>query len=157
MVNAAFILLGVLAILAGGLISAFTASNPSRTSVWLSAYLVLVVGIIQLGLIDAWYRLGRPQVVVTLLAFILYNLGNASVISGTILKTKVKYSSLLVKFGGVLIGLAMAFLLYSIKHAHISWALVEFITLTLTILISMPIGLTLSSKRHKELKNGINS
>lgn len=145
-----FSTLSVLAIVAGGLISAFSARKPTRATAWASAYLVLVVGIIQLGLISVWYRLTQPEATEVFVALLVYNLGNASVIAGTILKKRVEYYRILVNVGGALIGLAMVLLLVAVRGSQASWVLAEFIGLAAAILISMPIGLMLSAKKHKE-------
>lgn len=148
-----FITLSVLAIAAGGIISAFTARKPSRLSAWLSAYLVLVVGLVQLGLVESWRGLGAPQATVAGIALALYNAGSAAVICGTIFKTKIKYSLLVVKAGGGCLAIAMAMLLYTVKGSQASKLFIGFIMLVLTILISMPIGIGLASKRRKKVND----
>lgn len=157
MVTAIFLPLSVLAIVAGGLISAFSARHPSRPAAWASAYLVLVVGIIQLGLIAAWQRLGQPEVAVVLVGLLAYNLGNSGVIIGTLLKMRLTYYRVLVNSGGSLIALAMVLLLMAVRKSLFSWMLVAFIILALVILVSMPIGLILSGKRHKIIEEGNSS
>lgn len=142
--------LSILAIVAGGLLSAFSARRPTRPIAWASAYLVLVVGIIQLGLITLWHRLGQPETTAVAVALIAYNLGNGTVIAGTMLKKRLRYYRVPVNSGGLFIGLAMIILLFAVRKSSASWALTEFIVLAVIILVSMPIGLLLSVKRHKE-------
>lgn len=139
-----FFTLSLLAITAGGVISAFTARKPSRLTSWVSAYLVLVVGIIQFGLVSLWNQLGQPGGTITLLAFIAYNLGNLAVVIGTILKRR----AALVNLGGMLIALAMVLFLTIPWGTKLSWALIGWIALAVVILVSMPIGLVLSSLRR---------
>ena len=143
-----FFTLSLLAITAGGVISAFTARKPSRLTSWVSAYLVLVVGIIQFGLVSLWNQLGQPGDTITLLAFIAYNLGNLAVVIGTILKRK----AALVNLGGMLIALAMVLFLTIPWGTKLSWALIGWIALAVVILVSMPIGLVLSSLRRSTLQ-----
>lgn len=143
-----FSVLSVLSAVAGGMISAFTARKPTRQTAWTSAYLVLVVGIVQLGLVTAWHELGQPEGVTVLSALIVYNLGNASVIAGTLLKKRLSYYPVLVNLGGLLIALAMVLLLAAVRNSQASWTLAGFIALAALILVSMPVGLQLSSRRQ---------
>lgn len=151
MITTVFSVLSILAIVLGGLISAFSARKPTRFTSWVSAYLVLVVGVIQLGLVTMWHQLGQPENAIALAAFLFYNLGNLGVITGTMSKKTLSYYPVLVNLGGILIALAMALLLLAIRSLSFSGALVVFVVLAVIILVSMPIGLVLSSKRHKEV------
>jgi hypothetical protein len=144
-----FATLSVLAIIAGGLISAFSARRPTQFTAWVSAYLVLVVGIMQLGIVSLWHALGRPQVAVAWLALLIYNLGNLCVIIGTLLKKRAGRYPRPVDLGGLFLALAMLLLLMSVRHAKLSWALGGFAALVIIILVSMPIGLVLSNKRSR--------
>jgi hypothetical protein len=143
----------VLAIIGGGVISAFTARRPSRLTAWLSAYLVLVVGTVQLGLIVGWRELGSPHYDSMAGALIIYAVGNTAVVAGTLLKGKSKRSLPIVIGGSALLGIAMVELLYTTRGEPLSWIFVGFILLTGSILISMPIGVVQSVKRHKTLRN----
>lgn len=145
--------LSVLAIIVGGVISAFTARKPSQLTAWLSAYLVLVVGTVQLGLIVGWRELGSPHYDSMAGALILYAVGNTAVVAGTLLKGRNKLSLPIVVAGSVLLGMAMVGLLYATRGAPISWIFIGFILLTSSILISMPIGVVLSVKRHRAMRD----
>lgn len=147
-----FAALSAFVIVIGGLISAFTARRPTRIASWASAYLVLAVGIIQLGIVSAWHGLGQPEVTAAWSALLIYNLGNLSVIVGTLLKKRARRSPQLVNLGGLLIALAMLLLLTTVRNAKLSWTLIGFLALVVVILVSMPIGLILSNKRLKEDK-----
>jgi hypothetical protein len=140
--------LGLAAVAAGGLLAAFSAKQPSRFKSWLSAYLVLVVGLTQFGLAIGWQRLNQPQVGLATAAFIIYNLGNAGVMVGTGLKTRWRRSAALVSLGGAGLAIAMLLLTWSIQTAKASWTLIWFMLLVLVILIAMPIGLIMSNRRH---------
>lgn len=150
MTTTIFSALSILAIIAGGLISAFSAQRPTRFTSWVSAYLVLVVGVIQLSLVSLWHSLGQPEVAAVWLALLTFNLGNFSVIVGTLRKKKAGRHHGLVNLGGLLIALAMLLLLAAVRNAKMSWASAGFIILTVVILVSMPIGLMLSRKRLGE-------
>lgn len=152
MITGIFVPFSVLAIVAGGMLSAFTARTPSRLTAWLSAYLVLVVGIVQLGLLASWRQLGSPEGVSAGAAFTLYNAGNLGVILGTVRKAKIRRLPLVVASGGLLIGIAMIMLLWAVRNARYSWALAGCVLLALIILISMPVGIVLSARRHNALK-----
>lgn len=140
--------LSLAAIIAGGVISAFTARHPTRPTSWVSAYLVLVVGVIQLGLVVAWQQLGHLETALAACAFISYNLGNIGVIVGTLLKQRARYYCVLVDIGGALLALAMILLLLAIRGLSTSPPLIGFISLVVIILVSMPIGLMLSHRRR---------
>lgn len=150
-----FLFLSLSAVVAGGVISAFTARKHTRQSAWLSAYLVLVVGMIQYGLIGCWRGLESPRETMATAAFTLYNLGSIAVIFGTVHKVRFEYSLRIVKSGGFLMGLAVLVLLYAAKDSRASWIFVGLVMLILTVLISMPIGILLSAKRSQELKSGL--
>jgi hypothetical protein len=153
MVTSSYIFLSVFSIVAGGLISAFSARKPSRQTAWVSAYLVLVVGIVQLGLVTLWHRFGNPNPGTTTLALLIFNVGNVTVLYGTLRKRQLKYYRILVNAGGGLIALGMALLLFAVRSQHASLSLVEFIVLTAIILLSIPAGLFISYRRHRELTN----
>lgn len=141
--------LALSAITAGGIISAFTAKTPTRLHMWMSAYLVLVVGMLQFGLISLWHDLGQPSTNITLLAFLLYNIGNAGTIIATVLKNKKRSrSSFLIDLSGISIGISMIVLLYGLRHVSFNWLLSIYILLILIVLVSMPIGIYLSHKRR---------
>lgn len=148
-----FSALSVLAIVAGGVLSAFSARRPTRQTAWASAYLVLIVGIIQLGLVAIWRGLGHPGAVATACALLIYNLGSGGVIVGTLLKARLRHYRALVNLGGGLIAAAMVLLLLAVAKSRASLPLAEFIALVIVILVSMPVGLVLSGRRHKLVKS----
>jgi hypothetical protein len=148
MTTTVFLTLSALAIVTGGLLSAFSARRPTRQTSWASAYLVLVVGVIQFGIVVAWQHLGHPDAALAAVALTMYNLGNMLVIVGTILKARLPLYRMLVNGVGTVIGVAMALLLITVRNVAASWTLAGFIILTSVILVSMPVGLTLSAKRR---------
>lgn len=145
-----FIIISFLAICLGGVLSAFTARKPTRFVMWLTAYLVLIVGVAQLGLAYSWLELNLHPGWVTIAAFIVYNFGNIAVMLGRSLKGRTKWAKYFVYKGGVLLAISMAILLWGANGVALSWASVLFYTLTTIILVSMPIGLVLSSRRRNK-------
>ncbi|HEX7368228.1 MAG TPA: hypothetical protein VF261_01060 [Candidatus Saccharimonadales bacterium] len=145
---AVFILISVAAMVAGGCVMAFSARTPSWEKAWASAYLVLIAGLALLGFVSAWHALAQPGFGLALAAFVLYNLGNACVLLGTICKASLKTHSLVVNAGGAALAAAMILLLLAIRHTPASWTLTGCITLVIVILVSMPIGLFMSSRRR---------
>lgn len=147
-----FELLGVLAIFAGGCLAAFTAKKPSRFISWASAYLVIVVGLFQAIIGVLLHRVANdPSTGLVLLAFLTYNLANAGVLIGTTLKSRHKNYRSLVDTGGVLFIISMGFLLLLAHHSEESWQLILLYIIVLTILITMPIGVTLSHRRKSKI------
>lgn len=142
-----FTLLGILAILAGGILSAFSAKKPSRQTAWASAYLVLVVGLAQAVIGIILYAINTDSAFWVVLAFVAYNLGNASVLVGTIGRYRNKSYRKLVDIGGVLLVISMIALLVAVHRAAMSWQLVVLYVIMLTIIVTMPIGLILSHRR----------
>jgi hypothetical protein len=84
---APFLVVALAAIVAGGLVAAVTAHAPSRALVWMVAYLVLVVGVAQaaLGAGQAWLATSAPSARLVTLQCLLFNLGSAGVIAGTLM------------------------------------------------------------------------
>lgn len=137
--------LGVDAILAGGLLAAFTASRPSQFYSWATAYLVLVVGVLQIAFSISLYLLAKkPDSKTVALSFILYNLGNLCVVLGTALKNTWQNHTIIVDLGGLLLAVAMLVFMFAVRDAKKTWLRTIFYTLTAVIFISIPIGLLLA-------------
>lgn len=102
----AFVTIGTAAIVFAGLFSAVTARSASYHSAWFVAYLVLVVGIAQVALGLGQWRLASRHVSLPLLIaeLILFNLGNAGVILGTLTA-----SAIWVDVGSALLIIALGF------------------------------------------------
>lgn len=149
----AFVVLSVLAIAGGGLLMAFSARRASWYKSWASAYLVLVAGLIQLGLISSWLALGRPDTGLAVWAFIAYNVANCLVLAGTAYKRRFHGYSLIVNLGGLLLALAMVLLLLSIRNLNYSWTFDGLVILAIIILASAPMGLVMSSDRKRLVKS----
>lgn len=82
---------GAIAIVAGGLLAAAVAHAPGRTAVWLSAFLVLVVGVVQVTLAAGQVALVGPGAGrgIARWELALYNLASAGVIAGTMARSLV--------------------------------------------------------------------
>lgn len=147
----AFYYFSFIAIIAGGIISAFTARTPTRLMMWLTAYLVLVVGVVQFGLIYCWNQLDITSSWLSVTGFIVYNIGNIAVIAGRILKGK--HAALwYVCLGGVALAISMILLIASTWTAPFNIPHFVYLTFAVVILISMPIGVTMSARRQKQSK-----
>ena len=79
-----FIVTGVVAIVAGGLLAAAFAHQASRPLMWAVAYLVLVVGVVQYLLGMALPAL-RPDAFWNGARWLCLNLGHAAVMAGSLL------------------------------------------------------------------------
>lgn len=139
--------IAIVAIIIGGIYAAFSAQHPSEFALWATAYLVLVVGIMQLSFVGSLYAVTKRSFEkIAVLAFAIYNLGNLCVLYGTYLKGNSSSSTLLVNSGGVLLALSMVLLLYAVRHAKKTRLLYAYYVLICVILVSMPIGLVLASR-----------
>jgi hypothetical protein len=142
---APFVLLGIAAVIAGGLVSALTATAPTRQIAWLVAYLVLVVGVAQIGLGagQAWLAarpLGGGLLVIEFLGF---TFGNAGVAAGTMLSLPI-----LVDVGGVLLVVSLALFFWGVRRsARGAWLRYLYRALVVLLLVSIPIGLVLAQIR----------
>lgn len=103
-----FAVTGLTAIVAGGGISAFLSNQPSTLAMWVSAYLVLVVGVAQI-----FFSIAIPSLVVIktkkalLWVFWLFNTGNALVVLSSVLKySSYELNSLAITIIGALLILA---------------------------------------------------
>ncbi len=141
-----FVVTGVVAVVAAGCVTAAVASDPTEYPVWASAYLALVVGVVQAALGLAAGLLAVRPVGAGLVAatFALYNLGSALVIVGTGLDGVVGWNVALVDVGGVALVPAMALFLYMVRGARGGLWLWVFRAVAAVILVSMPIGLVLA-------------
>lgn len=147
-----FSIVAVIAIAGGGVISAFWARRPTRFVMWLTAYLVLIEGLVQLGLVISWQQLDLPAGWGAVLAFIIYSLGNAAVITGRALKGRLGQAQKVVYLGSVLLTVSMLLLVWAVRDVVMSWDLVWLMALVVVVLVSMPIGTILSARRHARVQ-----
>lgn len=156
-----FAVLGVACVIAGGLVAAATAPNPSEHGSWAAAYLVLVAGVAQVGLGvgQAALAVRVPSAASRTAEFAAWNCGNALVIAGTLAGV-----TALVDLGGALLVAALALLVRGVRGARPTrvaadapteraaggsnqphrWPLFAFRALVLVLLVSIPIGLVLA-------------
>lgn len=136
------LVVGGLGIIAGGLLSAATASAPTRHIAWAVAYLVLVVGVAQicLGAGQALLAERTPRWSVTIAELIFVNLGNAGVLIGTVLETP-----WLVDAGGVALIVALVYFVVGARgHTELRWLRYLYWFVIVVLLISIPVGLVLA-------------
>ena len=137
-VTVPFVSLGSAAIIFGGLFSAATARSASYHSAWFVAYLILIVGVSQIVLAIGHQQFARAPLrtgsAIGLL--LLFNLGNAGVIVGTLAA-----ATLWVDLGSVLLSLALLIFGWTTRFARptaVQWAYWVFVTL---LLVSVVVGL----------------
>ena len=114
-----FLVVAFIAVIAGGLVSAVTAHDPQRAMMWLSAYLVLVVGVAQaaFGLGQALLARVPPGAGFRWLQCALFNAGSALVIASQLIPMHA-----LVYPGTVLFGVSTALFLVGTRHGrHPRW------------------------------------
>jgi len=146
-----FTVIGVLCIIAGGLLAAATAPAPSEHTTWAAAYLVLVGGVAQIGL-----ALGQAMFTARISTPLLagqvagWNLGNAAVLTGTLLGT-----TALVDLGGALLAVTLGLMARSLGPARVRpvgsarrWWLYGYRLLVVIVFVSVPVGLVLAQIRH---------
>jgi hypothetical protein len=143
--------LGVLTVVAGGLVAAVVAHAPTEKPVWASAYLVLVAGLGQLGLALGRALLApRPPTSASVARdFAVFTLGNAGVVVGTLTDTL-----WLVDAGGALLVVALALMVWGVRagveavehrpRRWVVWLLWLYRVLVVVLLVSIPIGLVLA-------------
>lgn len=133
-----------LAVLAGGFTAAAVAHAPTQPLVWMSAYLVLVVGMGQavLGMGQAMLSIQLPPRRVVAAQWIVFNAANVGVVAGT-LSGRVW----LVVIGIVGFVLALALFLHGVRHARHGWQTHLFRALVALLGIGAMVGMTLSLLR----------
>lgn len=139
---APFAVLATLAIIAAGVVAAAIAYDPTQQLIWMVAYLVLVVGVMQwvFGAGQAWLAPEAPGRAVVWSQWGLFNVGSACVIGGTLAnRTGV------VAMGVVLFILAMLAFFFGVRHSrHRGWGIAYHALLTL-IGLSACIGMVISA------------
>ena len=140
-----FAWLGVAAIIAGGLVAAAVAHRPVQQLVWMSAYLVLIVGTAQIvfGAGQAWLSDLAPAPGWVVGEWVVFNLGNAGVIAGTLVG-----SFGLAATGTALFALGIALFLWGTHGGVRAGWLLGYRTLLGLIFLSSLVGLALSLHAH---------
>lgn len=139
-----FIVLGAACVVAGGLVAAAVAMDPSQLGSWAAAYLVLVGGVAQVVLGTGQALLasqlpGRRAVAAGLAG---WNTGNGAVLAGTLLG-----ATWLADVGGVLLVAVLVLALAGIHGAvrHPAWPLHLYRVLIALLLVSIPAGLVMAA------------
>lgn len=137
-----FAVLGVVAIVVGGLLTAVAIHWPLRDLIWVSAYLVLVVGVAQavFGAGQAWLSGDVPKRGWIIAEWVTFNLGNAGVIAGTLLDI-----FWLVLAGTLLFAAGIALFLLGTHGAVRRGALVAYRVVLGLIFVSSLVGLVLAA------------
>lgn len=144
-----FLVISIIAIIWGGLLSASTASHPTRYSVWASAYLVLVVGITQLGLVYYWQRLNISSSALAITALIIFNIGNLIVLFGRFLKQSSHWSLSWITLGSILLAIAVIMLGVNASGTAVTSSLSWYFILLLVILFGAFAGVIMSARPEK--------
>ncbi|OLT18143.1 hypothetical protein BJF81_06725 [Ornithinimicrobium sp. CNJ-824] len=141
-----FALVGLIAVITGGLVAAATGPTGFTDGSWVAAYLVLVAGVAQVGL-------GVGQALLAVVPpsgrrrgwqLLVYNVANAAVLLGTLTE-----SVSVVVAGGVLLLLALALFLAAARHPRThSWPLAIYRILLAILGVSVPVGIVLSALPH---------
>ena len=138
---------GGISVVAGGFVAAVTGPTEWEHGSWVSAFLVLVGGVAQIGI-----AAGQAHLVDTSMTrrfgsvqCILWNTACAIVVAGTLLS-----SPATVSIGSALLMAALGMSVYAIsrssgRHPQL---LVLYRALLTVLLVSIPIGITLSWTRH---------
>jgi len=143
--TAPFVALGAASILAGGATAAAVAYHPTEHLVWMVAYLVLVMGAMQwvFGAGQAWLAERPPPIGMAWGQWVLFNLGNAGVIGGTLCNR-----TGIVAAGTLLFVAAIGWFLYGVRHSRRrGWGIAYRVLLAL-IFLSAGIGLGISFVSH---------
>ena len=140
-----FAWLGVAAIIAGGLVAAAVAHRPVQQLVWMSAYLVLIVGAAQIvfGAGQAWLSDRAPSPGWVAGEWVVFNLGNAGVIAGTLVG-----SFGMATAGTALFALGIALFLWGTHGSVRGGWLLGYRTLLGLIFLSSLVGLALALHAH---------
>ena len=107
-----------LGIIGGGLIAGFLAHTPSRSAMWLVAYLVLVVGTAQAALAagQAWLAPSAPTAGWLASEWLLFNAANVLVIAGVL-----RGHGAWVNVGALLLAAALALFLRGVRGGAGGW------------------------------------
>ncbi|HMX66564.1 MAG TPA: hypothetical protein PKX25_13405, partial [Microthrixaceae bacterium] len=147
-----FVVVGAVAVVAGGAVAAVTRPTGFELGPWLAAFLVLVGGVAQiaLGAGQAWVADRLPDTGTVRAELTIWNIGLAATMAGSLLP-----ALLLTALGAVAVLIALALFLSATRPHHDAaaavaprWARILYPLGIVVVLISTPIGLVLSWTRH---------
>ena len=138
------VIVGIAAVIAGGLIAAVTDPLRLADGSWAAAYLVLVWGVAQVAIGAAQYLLAiAPSARMTWSLFALWNAGNAAVLIGTLVAAPGA-----VVGGSVLLLVALVAAFVSVRGSlRRVWAGL-YRALVVVLFVSVFVGIALSFVRH---------
>lgn len=144
MIVVPFLVPGVLAVVAGGLLAAVVAPAPTEHATWAAAYLVLVWGVAQVGLgVGQGLCAGRLSTVLVVTQVIGWNVGCAAVVLGTLTSVPA-----VADVGAVLLVVALILCARGLTGGPArrrvgvrSWARWSYGLLIAVLLVSIPVGL----------------
>ena len=139
-----FEILGVICVVAGGLVAASTAPLQSERASWAAAYLVLVAGVAQiaLGAGQALFAESPPARRIAAAQVAGWNVGNAAVIVGTLMQVLV-----VADIGAVLLLATLIRSLQVVRGTSGGRAGRLYRGLLVVLVVSIPIGLVLARLR----------
>lgn len=142
-----FLVIGAVCIVVGGLVAGVSGPLRLEHGSWTAAYLVLVGGVAQIALGGGQGVLApRAPSTVVVMESVAWNLGGAVVIGGTLVRLPV-----IVDFGGMMLVIALALMIRTVRASSVRrrWLLWTYRAMVAVILVSIPIGLVLSSLRGR--------
>lgn len=135
-----YAVVGAVAVVAGGIVAAVTGPTGWDDGSWVAAFLVLVVGVGQIGLGAAQAASADVARRVVTAQIVAYNVGSALVLVATLAG-----SPAVVTLGGVvLVGALAGFLASARRSDSRSWVARVQMALLVVLLVSVPIGIALS-------------
>lgn len=138
-----FALCGIVSVVAGGVVAAVTGPTDWTHGSWMAAFLVLVMGVGQVGLGLGQAIVVDPSRRIRSIEVATYNVGSALVLAGTLIALPV-----VVTVGGVGLVVALGtFLTTGRRGGRGSWVGRIQTALLVVILVSVPIGIALSWTR----------
>lgn len=143
-----FLVIGAVCIVVGGLVAGVSGPLRLEHGSWTAAYLVLVGGVAQIALGGGQGVLASraPSTAVVVTESVAWNLGGAAVIGGTLVRLPV-----IVDLGGIMLVIALALMIRTVRASSVRrrWLLWTYRAMVGVILVSIPIGLVLSSLRGR--------
>lgn len=145
--NTPMLIIGGVWVIVGGLVAALTGPTGWDRGSWVAAFLVLVAGAAQIGLAAGQARLNDAALTIRFASVecVLWNVGCATVVVGTLLSNPAAVS-----IGSVLLlgALAMSVMAFRGTSGRPGAMLGLYRGLLVVMLVSIPIGIALSWTRH---------
>lgn len=141
----AFVILGTIGIVGGGLMSAAIAPSASYHGSWAVAYIVLVLGVAQAALGVAQTSVtdgtvGRATIAAQVVA---WNLGGIATLAGTLMG-----AAPILYIGAALQVVALVLLLVATRRGRRGATLITMRVISVLLLVSTPVGIVLQALTH---------